>query len=402
LHKTIKIYLVIFIAILVAMIANDLTKKKPIDWSSSFLSSHKKPYGAFILFNELKDYFPNSTIRKTKVSPYEFLSSRYDLTGEHPYSEQMNYLFINSSIFLDPESCEELLYFVEDGNNVMMIANDFPNALKDSLHFEVDQNFGPDPMTALKFTNFHLNRIIYDYEKAVAPFFFSRLDSANTVVLGTNTSNKDRQVNFVKINYGDGIFLLNTQPYAFTNYHMLEGNHATYVSTSLSYLPDYTLIWDDRSKAQTGEIGTPLRYILSKPALRYAWYLSLFTLFIFIIFRAKRRQRVMPIINKLPNTSIAFAKTIGNLYYQEGMPKAIASKKITYFLEHIRNMYMLDTQSLNEDFKKRLHRKTGMPKEDINNLVNYIVFLQNNTTIEEHSLVTLNRHIENFYTKTKL
>ncbi len=384
------------------MIANDLTKKKPIDWSSSFLSSHKKPYGAYILFNELKNYFPNSVIKNTKISPYEFLSSRYDLTGGNPYSDQMNYLFINNSISLDQESCEELLYFVEDGNNVMMVGQDFPSALKDSLHFEVHQNFEVSPMLSLKFTNFNLNRIIYDYEKAVAPVFFNKLDSANTIVLGTNTSNKDRRVNFVKINYGDGSFLLNTQPYAFTNYHMLESNHATYVSTSLSYLPDYTLVWDDRTKAQTGEIGTPLRFILSKPALKYAWYLSLSSIFIFILFRAKRRQRVVPIINKLPNTSIAFAKTIGNLYYQEGKPKDIASKKITYFLEHIRNTYMLDTLNLNEDFKKRLHRKTGISEEEINNLVNYTVFLQNSATIEEHSLTTLNKHIENFYTKTEL
>ena len=75
---------------------------------------------------------------------------------------------------------------------------------------------------------------------------------------------------------------------------------------------------------------------------------------------------------------------------------------ITYFLEHIRNVYMLDTQNLNSDFKKRLHRKTGLPKEEINRLIDYIVIQQKSATIKEYALVILNKHIENFYTKTEL
>ncbi len=406
-HKTIKIYLVIFIAILGAMIANDMTKKKPIDWSSSFLSSHKKPFGAYVLFKELKDYFPNSEIKKTKVSPYEFLSEYYlkyyETEDETILSNKMNYLFINSSISLGEQSCEELLYFVNEGNNVMMVGQDFPSILKDTLQLKISSDIEASPKLSLKFANKKLNRSTYIYEKGVENFFFSELDSLTTTVLGYNfTAGADKHINFVKVKYGDGSFILNTQPYAFTNFHMLKKKHAAYVGTSLSYLPGYTLVWDDRTKAQTGEIGTPLRFILSKQALKYAWYLSLFTLFIFIIFRAKRRQRVVPIINKLPNTSIAFAKTIGNLYYQEGEPKDIVSKKITYFLEHIRNVYMLDTQNLDVDFKRRLHLKTGISKEEINRLIDYIVIQQKSVTIKEYALVILNKHIENFYTKTEL
>ena len=54
-----------------------------------------------------------------------------------------------------------------------------------------------------------------------------------------------------------------------------------------------------------------------------------------MIFNAKRRQRVVPIINPLPNTTLDFTKTIGNLYYQEGNHQNIVDKKIIYFLEKI-------------------------------------------------------------------
>ena len=120
----------------------------------------------------------------------------------------------------------------------------------------------------------------------------------------------------------------------------------------------------------------------------------------FIIFKAKRRQRIVPIIDKLPNTSIDFAKTIGNLYYQQGKPQDIVNKKITFFLEHIRNTYLLDTQNLNDDFKKKLQSKTGMPQIEIERLVDYIIKLSKLKEIPETSLVLLHNMIDNFYKQT--
>ena len=383
------------------MIANDLTRKKPIDWSSSFLSLHKSPYGTYVLYNELKNIFPKSEVINTNLSTYEFLINDYNIdTGN--YSEDTNYLFLSNTINFGEQSSEELFYFVGQGNNVFMAARDFPEYIQDSLHFEVNYSYDITPEVTLKFANPNLKKTKFYYEKAVENVYFNKLDSTNITVLGYNEVDNIEHVNFIKIKYGEGNFILNTQPYAFTNYHMLKSDHAAYVSACFSYLPDYNIVWDDRNKSKTEEIGTPLRYLLSKPTLKYAWFTSLFAIFLFMIFRAKRRQRIVPIIEKLQNTSLAFAKTMGNLYYQEGEPKNIVSKKITYFLEHIRNKYMLDTQNLNADFKKRLHLKTGISKEEIDRLVNYIVILNNSKQIKEHSLIILNKHIENFYQKIKL
>ena len=400
-NKTIKIYIFIFVAIFIAMIANDATKPKKVDWNPSFLSKHKSPYGTFIIHNELENLFPNSKLSKARKSPYEHLLAMYKENIDDVLDNSI-YMFINDEISLGEASTNELLAYVEDGNTVFMASHSFPDLLEEALGFKTNFENTVSPDLTLMMANKNLSRTKYNYDKAVDDFYFESLDDVFTTVLGYNKTNSTKHVNFVKIKYGDGYFILNTQPFAFTNYQMLTSNHAVYVSEVLSYLPDNNLIWDERIKANTGEVGTPMRFILSKPSLRYAWYLGLFTLFLFMIFRAKRRQRIVPIIKKLPNTSIAFAKTIGNLYYQEGIPKDIISKKIVYFLEYLRNTYLLDTQNLNDDFKKRLHLKTGIAYEEINRLIDYIVNLNKASEPKENSLVTLTKLIDKFYTKTKL
>ena len=388
------------------MLINDFTKPKPIDWRPSFLSSRKSPFGAYILHNELSNLLPNAKITRTKVSPYEYISEHYDvLDNEEDNNNKLTYFFLNNYINIGKESCEDLLSFVDIGNTVFMASKNFPNYLADSLHFKTEYNYNTaDIEVILELANKKVSRTKYNYKKAVGISYFTELDSANTTVLGYNkeVNAEVKHINFVKIKYGNGNFIFNTQPFAFTNYHMLESNHAVYVADCFSYLPDNNILWDERNKAQSEEIKSKLRFILSKPALKYAWFTTLGALLLFMIFRAKRRQRIIPIIEKLPNTSIAFAKTIGNLYYQEGNPKDIINKKITFFLEYLRNTYLLDTQNLNQDFKRRLHHKTGIPQEEINRLIDYIYTLSTNSEPQENSLLTLNKLIDKFYNKTQL
>ena len=239
----------------------------------------------------------------------------------------------------------------------------------------------------------------YEYDKGFEHYYFEHFNSNNTQVLGFQLFKNKEYVNYINVSYGEGNFFLHSQPYAFTNYHMLKENHADYVSKAFSYLDNETIFWDSSSSVKLNEIDSPLRYILSKPTLRAAWRLGVVGLLLFVIFMAKRRQRIVPVKKELTNTSVAFAKTIGNLYYQEGEPKDLIDKKITFFLEHIRKTYLLDTQHLDENFKKRLYQKTGISKQEIDKLINYISFLINKKDIHEVSLITLNKMIDAFYEK---
>ena len=216
-----------------------------------------------------------------------------------------------------------------------------------------------------------------------------------TTVLGYQGSDKKKYVNFIKVNFRQGHFYIHLQPTAFTNYHLLKDNHAEYAEKVLAYIPKSDIYWMIKEQNGLLESDSPYRYILSQPALKWAWYLFLIGITIFMIFNAKRKQRIIPIIKPLPNTTVDFTKTIGNLYYQEGDHQNLIDKKIIYFLERIRNEYLIETSVLDENFIKKLHSKTGKEIKDIEHLVHLINRQRKKYQLSiESDLIEINNAIE--------
>jgi len=408
-EKKTKIFIGILILLVIGLMFNQSNKPKKIDWRPSFNKNHKRPWGAYVLYKELKYTLATNTVISINKTPYEQLRFDYD------YNENSNYIFINNKLTIDRESTNELLSYVSYGNNVFLIGQAFPTALRDTLNFKTKikllNNYSvatngdetSNDEIALYLSNKTLNTKKYFYEKGIAQCYFTALDSLNTTVLGYNNLDGEEQVNFVKIQYGEGFFYLNTQPYAFTNYHLLKENHADYVASILSYIPKGTNIyWDANTKADKETINSPLRFIFSNPALAWAWKLAILGLVVFAVFLAKRRQRIIPIIKPLENTTIAFAKTIGELYYEEGEPKDILFKKINYFLAFVREKYLIDTENLNDNLIKKIHLKSGVPEENVKKLIYHIVYINKKRINTENDIVVLNKLIEKFHKKIKL
>ena len=233
----------------------------------------------------------------------------------------------------------------------------------------------------------------FELDKGASDYYFSKFDKNTTTILGNIHDEKYILPNFIEIKRGEGKFILHLQPIAFTNYYLLENNYK-YIESVCSHIDSETIYWSVEDIEESSISGSPLRFIFSQPALKWAWYLGLFGIIIFMLFNAKRRQRVIPIAEPLKNTTVEFAKTIGNLYFLEKNHKDIAEKKTVYFLEKIRKDYYLDTTVLDETFMNRLHQKTSKEKADIVKAIQKINYIKNSTTLTEKDLVELNTLIE--------
>lgn len=187
----------------------------------------------------------------------------------------------------------------------------------------------------------------------------------------------------------------------FTNFYMLRGESHRFVANAFSYLADGNIIWDEYYKVGRGEEATPLRFILSKTALKWAYGLTVLSLILFVIFEAKRKQRIIPVIKSPENVSLEFITTIGRLYFQHGDHGDLAYKKIIYFLEQVRSKYHLKTNDLNEEFITKLSEKSGVSKELTGKLIGLILKIESMDQIDEQTLHNLNSTIENFNTITK-
>jgi hypothetical protein len=111
----------------------------------------------------------------------------------------------------------------------------------------------------------------------------------------------------------------------------------------------------------------------------------------------KRRQRVIPVITPLRNTTLDFIKTVSSVYFNQKDNSSIASKKINYFLEFVRQRFYLQTQHLDENFIQQLSRKSGVEKANVDYLVQLVGEVNSGYAVSDKLLLTLNHQIENFY-----
>lgn len=376
---------------------------KPVNWAHSFSKRDKIPFGCQVTYDYLEDIFPNSKIINAEFPVYNVLSDK----------KASNYIFINDDFSPDDLDSEELMKFIEKGNTAFIAANHFRGNFSDTLDLRTRyyyyypsgndsvpenlMNQNSSDSTVIYFTNEKLKTDSgYNYGKGLSKYYFSRFDSANSIVLGTDMNNN---VNFIKMKYGKGELYLSSLPRAFSNYNLVVKDKAEYAWKALSYLPDEDLIWDEYYKTGRRYIRTPLRYILSEPALKTAYFLLIATLLLHVFFNTKRRQRIIPVIKPLKNTTLQFVDVVGSLYYQSKNHHNIGRKKVKYFLEFIRSNYLLPTKELNEELENKLSERSGVEKKEISELFKLIKKIEYKTS--EAELLELSRLIHIFHQKRK-
>jgi len=393
-NRKLLLYIGLIALVVGLLVLIDSSRPKPIDWRPTYSTKDKIPLGLYVFDKEVQDIFKGSKINKLNSTPYEYFDSLYDYKTKH-YKANGSFLNVNEENTLDRESIMELIYFADHGNTVFLSMKDLPNLILDTLNIKLSGAFSLKDTIRLSIPGKNGGKA-YKFSQGAGETYFDSLDTKKVKILGYQQATDKRRPNFIKVPFGNGNFLLHTQPAAFSNYHMLKDNHAAYTEGLLSYVPDGDVFWYSPYFVKRKEIsGNKLRYILAQPALKWAMWLGLIALIIFVFFNAKRKQRVIPEIVPLRNTTVDFARTVGNLYYQEGNHYTIIEKKIIYFLEKIRNEYTIDTYSLDDAFIEKLHLKTGKPVEDIEKAVRLIKQHRHQFVSTEADVLAINKAIEN-------
>ncbi len=369
---------------------------KPIDWSLSFSKDDDLPYGSKILYEQLESVFDSSLL-------YTCHSPVYNFKSDNKFNDA-SLMFINISFKPKEPDFSKILNSAKNGNNIFIAASSFSKSFKDSLLFDIDSkiNLYPNPKDSinLNFSNSKLkNTVGYTYKKAYSNQFFSSVDTLNSTILGTVNNEK---INFIKIKYGNGYFYINLNPFAFTNFNLVQANNYEYAFKSLSYLPyNRNVIWDEYYKEKPRPSNSIVRYILSQKALKYAWYILLFAIVSYLIFGAKRIQRRIPIVTPPKNTTLTFIETIGSLYFKRKNHLDIAQKKFNYFLEFLRTKYLINTSVINNDLISEVSNKLNLPEKTIKKLFSLAERLKMNISYTEEDLEQLSRNIEYIYQKCK-
>jgi hypothetical protein len=383
------LYVAIAIGIFVLV---KLTSPKKYDWTVTLAHDDKDPYGTYALHQLLPAVVGGSEVRTSYQTLYELKDS---------LSESNNIFILARRFSAGKEDVQTLLNHVHKGGNAFISAQYFWGSLADTLNidtrdeFFTHERFGMRDSAYLQFVSTYIDTTQrFWFRRDNIHNYFHKFDTTKTTVITKNDFNHPVTI---KISFGKGNIILNTTPLVFTNIYLLARDNDQLISKTLSYLPpDNNFLWTEYYQRGRMEAATPLRFILTNEPLKWAYYITIFSILLFMLFEAKRKQRPIPVIRPFANTTLEFVRTIGNLYFQAGDHKNAAEKKIQFLFEQIRSKYYLSTTTLDENFVRLLTVKSGKPERQVDDLIETIGIITSARNISEDQLIELNRKIEDF------
>jgi len=391
--KDFKIYIIVASVLLIGYLAAKINEPKPIVWTETYSKDDKIPFGTYVLFNNLNSIFPGAAVRT-------FREPVYNVINDHDINDA-TYIIINNNVALSAYDIDKMLPFIKNGNDVFIAANRFSDTLENKLKFSTDSYYFADSVIndRVHFVNNHIGQSKkYKLPRGSFDSYFSPIDTVHAVSLAQNDSGK---TTFVKYTFGKGHLYLNCDPRLFTNYSLLDPNGSLYTATAFSYLRNSkTIIWDEYySKGRVGERSL-MRVFFSYRSLRWAYFIALVGAIIFVLYERKRRQRIIPVIEPLKNSTVDFVNVVGQVYYEQRQNENIAQKKVIYFLEFLRSQYYLKTDLLNKEFIEKFVQKTGIELSFAQELIAHIHYIKDQH-VTDNDLIKLNQLIEQFYKQSR-
>lgn len=353
------------------------------------------PYGTIVAYDALPFIFPNAEISIDRSKAFGVPS------GEGKAA----HIIITDFMDAEPTDVTALMNFVGEGNIVFISANRFSDGLLKNFQIRATNvrrfTQEPDSLTVGVYNPVDAAYRSFSYPGDSYDNYVTRLDTQYVSVLGRDGHGRP---DFIRLNYkGGGAVYLHFAPLAFSNFFLLHKQNMAYYANALSYMPSTIkrFVWDDyfRYTHRNGSFST-LGFIMRNPALALAFWLLLFLLLVVYLFDSKRRQRQIPVIAPLSNTSLDFVRTIGRLYYQRRDNHNLASKMVMHFNDQVRTRYHLAGTTPEDGFVDRLAYRTGYPKQELAGLVEYMRELPTKAFVSDEELLDFYRQLEAFYKHT--
>lgn len=414
------------------MFAIEHNMVKEYSWIPTFSASDKQPFGCYVF----DDVLTSSLKGNYSVSTETF----YQLDQDSVNAPRA-FLLVSNDMEMDSVDINSMTNLLDKGNKVMIVSSSFPYNLTDSLNIKFHKSYFDlnalrlladkgkrqgtlvfcDSAVAHKSYNFY-SQLLTDYfwgvdsiepeykftetddqplteddylnpedakknpliRKSEEQLKYSRLAQCPTTVL---VRNKQKYVVAFSKKVGNGELFMVANPLLFTNYGILDKGNAGYIFGLLSHMKGMPLVRLGNDTKEMEQI-TPLRYFLTQTPLKWSVYLSLISLVLFMCFTARRRQRVIPLIYPLRNTTLDFVKQIGTLYHQDKKYLEVLRKKKSCFVQALKKETGVDLSSeqLTVELCQRLSDKTGMDADVLYAILKKLELLEYDVDIDEKEL----------------
>lgn len=388
-----KKYIYIFLGLFAGIILTQYLLPKPTNWNRTYLSKDKAPFGCYAIYNLMSGVYSktNSSNNQTLYNVKEKLSGNSSL------------LLINDNFNFNKNDVSSLYQILEKGNTVLLAANRFDGMLADTFHIKASYNFStyfenidsllkkPGDEIKLKASNYKTKK--YTYTQAANISIFQNYDSTRFTILATTQNN---QACLIKTKVGKGSLYLLSTPDIFANYFIVKNKNRELVYSILTMIKNDNVIWDEYYKTFNVTNYSPVKFILDNDSLYMAYSLLFFSLIIYMIFEGRRRQRAIPVLKPVTNSTLEFVNVISHVYFNSKNHQSIAVERIKYFYENVRKKFSVNTNDINDSFLNEVTELSGIEFKLVKQLFTYCEKIKNSHEISEYDLIELNRQISNF------
>jgi len=394
---------------LIAMFITGQGKKKKLNERITFRKKDKIPYGTWVAFQSLPQFFPGASVYTTRQEP-----GYWDSVSV--FDSRQAFIAITPKFMPDEYEMRKLISFVENGNDVFVSAKYVSADVEDMLNCSVDDGYG-----AYLFDNgtnvlgasedtLEVRLLRPPFTPAAKYKYPGKRHDASFTSVNSNTTNElgiteTGIANFIHLRAGKGNFYLHLAPMAFTNYFLLHKNNMEYYERAMSVISPGVekIIWDEYYLTKRDGPGQKkkswIKVLFSYPALKASLLTAMGALLLYMLLGMRRRQRYIPVMAKPRNDSLDFVKTIGRLYYDKSDHKNLCRKMGSYFLEHVRSKYKLPTGNLDEAFVKNLQFKTGVEEPEVRGIVSFIKYVEDAPGVSPAEITEFHKQLESFYKK---
>ncbi len=396
---------VLLIVFMIMSIFFKIINVPKIKHSRSYDYTEKDAGGLLVLKNLLRIGFGSSEIRIVETDKLTYLE---DCTEDLA-------ILLRSKINLDTSDVKSLKIFLEQGNSVLLAAHHISlstlldefeyrsSSVSDnllSLHWEEDGlRYDISDIAKSDFFNYSSGQHFYSPTKAFTKadeYDYRQSSCGNGLAYIQDTLDVFRSYYI-----GNGTLYLHAMPSLLTNDATLSDIYLENFNRTFSEIPASSIVlhqWTRRNLNAGNNEDSLLKYILSQPSLKYAYYLTLLGCFIFVFFSSKRKQRPIPVKEYVKNTSLDYVHTISDVFRAQQQNEKLVPHMKKMFYNKMQRKYFLAPDL--PDYAKKLSRKSKVPLQKVESLITK--FEQaDNYSFDDNQLIRLYTDIDSFYKSCK-
>ncbi len=386
--KNKALYIIILILLFVAVYLFNSHQPKTFQWEPTYSAHDRNPFGTYVFEELLKKSWKNPYTHSYKtIRRLEYEGS---LTNQ-------NILLLSNYLDVGNDELDNMLEYAEKGHTIFIAAGSFSHTIEKKMEFyTMYGNWWYDRMAVQRNADtLKIDRKVklcspvfaekeYKFPKMILSCYFDSIPE-NSRVLAVNDS---LQPIAISCPVGKGNMIFCCSPMIFTNYGILSED-AEFIWGLLSYLEGAPLLRTEFYETGSDESQSPFRYLLKEPPLRWALYITLLTILIFMIFTAKRKQRVIPVIKDPENHLLKFIRSLSTLYLRKSDNNDILQKKYTLFGEQLQRKYGIDiiNKPHDQELFERIAQKTGHPTNEIKSLFKNFEVIDSDFNLSDKMLI---------------